>query len=75
MAERHGDGVRDPAEVAHERVDAERLDVPAHVVQDRHVAEAAQARGEVVERRLGRDRRLADERSQRPQRLDVAAGR
>ena len=54
VAERHGDGVRDAAQVADERVEPERLDVPANVVQDRDAAGAAQPPGEVGERRLGR---------------------
>ena len=79
VAQRDGDDVRDAAQVADERVQPERLDVPAHVVQDR--ARSRQPRSRAARSssaRLGArraTRRLADERAQRPQRLDVAVGR
>ena len=55
----------------------ERREVPVHVVQDRAVAQprSRAARSASARSAVALDALLADERAQRPQRLDVAAGR
>jgi hypothetical protein len=78
VAEDRGDDVRARVEVADERAEGQGGDVVADVVEDRPVRAVAQPRPQVLQardRRVARERLLADHRAQDAERLDVAVGR